>query len=249
MRGSHSVTSMGAIVTRVRVATLPRLTPMEFGASARGTRSGLLWLLAGCLTLTTLPAQAAEERDAGESPASEQVTRETNASANPGNGHGSGSGAVFVDPAGLLLFGPTVGAELGFGHLSAGLYGRWLDGGVVARELFVDQEGESFAFSYGIGLRGRYYLDADLRGLFGGLAIEYLRTRLENESARIVTTNQLLVPQLEADIDTALAASFWAVAPLLATPCSSQARSTISLGGPTRTSSNPKTRAPFTGPC
>lgn len=170
---------------------------MEFGASARGTRSGLLWLLAGCLTLTTLPAQAAEERDAGESPASEQVTRETNASANPGNGHGSGSGAVFVDPAGLLLFGPTVGAELGFGHLSAGLYGRWLDGGVVARELFVDQEGESFAFSYGIGLRGRYYLDADLRGLFGGLAIEYLRTRLENESARIVTTNQLLVPQLE----------------------------------------------------
>lgn len=90
-----------------------------------------------------------------------------------------------------------MGAELGFGHLSAGLYGRWLDGGVVARELFVDQEGESFAFSYGIGLRGRYYLDANLRGLFGGIAIEYLRTRLENESLRIVTTKQLLVPQLE----------------------------------------------------
>ena len=74
-------------------------------------------------------------------------------------------GSVFIDPLGFLLFGPTLGVELGANRLSATLYGRWLNAGVLAKSLFLE-DADSFAFSYGAGLRGRYFL----RGQFAGTA-------------------------------------------------------------------------------
>lgn len=108
-------------------------------------------------------------------------------------------GAVFADPLGLAMFGPVLGGELAFGKPAAALYVRWLDGGWLARRMFPDDEaGEQFAFSYGAGLKGRYYFSAGLTGPFAGVAAEYLRSRIENDSLLIATNAQYLVPQVEA---------------------------------------------------
>lgn len=108
----------------------------------------------------------------------------------------SATGAVFVDPLGFAMFGPIVGAELALGPASVSLYGRWLSGGYLAQQLFPNDE-EAFAFSYGVGLRGRYYVDGGLNGLFVGVAAEYLASRIENDQILIATKTSLLVPQLE----------------------------------------------------
>jgi hypothetical protein len=109
----------------------------------------------------------------------------------------SSNGSVFVDPLGFLLFGPTVGAEVGFGQYSVLAYGRWLDSGVVAKALF-ESDTDKFTFSYGAGLRGRYYLRDGLVGPHMGVALEVLKTRTENTRDRIATSNLVLVPELEA---------------------------------------------------
>jgi hypothetical protein len=108
------------------------------------------------------------------------------------------TGSVFVDPLGLLLFGPTLGGEVALNHVSIGLYGRWLNAGYLARQMFPNSDlGEEFAFSYGVGLRGRYYINGSLRGLFAGVAAEYLHSRIENTTDQIATKAQLIVPELE----------------------------------------------------
>jgi hypothetical protein len=63
--------------------------------------------------------------------------------------------------------------------------------------LFLD-DGQSFGFSYGAGVRGRYYTSDNQSGLHVGLAAEYLRTRIENRSALIATTSSYVVPYAEA---------------------------------------------------
>lgn len=105
-------------------------------------------------------------------------------------------GSVFVDPLGFLLFGPRVGVEVGQAHLSGALYGRWFSPGVLANKLFLESN-DSFGFSYGAGLRGRYYFDVRLSGAHLGVAAEYLRTRVENEQSLIVTSSSYLVPYAE----------------------------------------------------
>jgi hypothetical protein len=108
------------------------------------------------------------------------------------------AGALFADVAGLIMFGPVLGGELAIGHASLSVYGRWLDGGYLARQMFPDDdEGESFAFSYGVGIKGRYYLSGGLRGFSLGIAAEYLRSSIENENVLIATHANIFVPQLE----------------------------------------------------
>jgi hypothetical protein len=68
---------------------------------------------------------------------------------------------------------------------------------VLSQALFVD-EGSEFGFSYGVGARGRYYLSEGLEGLHFGVAAEFLRTRIENPSALIVTRSAYVVPHAEA---------------------------------------------------
>lgn len=105
-------------------------------------------------------------------------------------------GSVFVDPLGFLLFGPRVGVELGKAQWSGALYGRWFSPGVLANELFLESN-DSFGFSYGAGLRGRYYFGSSLSGAHLGIAAEYLHTRVENEPNLIVTSSSYLVPYAE----------------------------------------------------
>ena len=107
--------------------------------------------------------------------------------------HGSG----FVDPLGFLLFGPRIGVELGTGHIAGALYGRWFDGGLLSRSLFLKQN-DKFAFSYGAGLRGRYYFSDGMDGVHVGFAMEYLRTRIENARNLIATNSTYVVPHAEA---------------------------------------------------
>lgn len=107
--------------------------------------------------------------------------------------HGSG----FVDPLGFLLFGPCVGVEAGAGHMAGVLYGRWFDGGLVSHSMFLKQD-DKFAFSYGVGLRGRYYLSDGMQGVHFGLALEYLHTRVENDSDLTATNSSYFVPYAEA---------------------------------------------------
>ena len=106
-------------------------------------------------------------------------------------------GSAFVDPLGLLMFGPRVGAEAGTAHVTGGVYGRWFNPGLLGRTLFLS-DGDSFAFSYGAGARARYYLTEGQRGFHLGAGAEYLRTRVENASARVATVSGYIVPYAEA---------------------------------------------------
>src|SRR5688572_2960673 len=53
--------------------------------------------------------------------------------------------------------------------------------GLVSHALFSnDSAHESLVFSYGAGLRGRYYLSPGGNSLFAGGGLEYLRARIED---------------------------------------------------------------------
>jgi hypothetical protein len=106
------------------------------------------------------------------------------------------NGSAFVDPLGFLLFGPTLGAELGLGQYSVLAYGRWLDGGLLAKSVF-ESSTDKFTFSYGAGLKGRYYFGSGLLGPHVGVAFEALKTRTENHVDKIATNNLVLVPEIE----------------------------------------------------
>jgi hypothetical protein len=105
-------------------------------------------------------------------------------------------GSAFVDPLGFLLFGPRIGVEAGSGHLTGALVGRWFDAGLLSRAMFPKQN-DRFAFSYTVGLRGRYYLREGLDGVHLGLAAEYLRTRIENNVDLVATNSTYVVPYAE----------------------------------------------------
>lgn len=107
-------------------------------------------------------------------------------------------GSVFVDPLGFLLFGPTTGVELGSSHWTATVYGRWFNAGLLSRAFFLNRaENDSFGFSYGVGLRGRYYVFGAMAGPHAGAALEYLSTRIDNPAALIATNSRYLVPAVE----------------------------------------------------
>jgi hypothetical protein len=129
------------------------------------------------------------------------IARAAHASEDPSVGIATGTtsdrhGAVFVDPLGFLMFGGRIGAEAGGSRITGAVYGRWFNAGVLSHNLFL-KNGESFGFSYGGGVRGRYYASDNQAGLHVGLGLEYLRTRIENASVRIATTSGYLVPQAE----------------------------------------------------
>jgi hypothetical protein len=105
-------------------------------------------------------------------------------------------GSAFIDPLGFLMFGPRVGVEAGGAHITGGVYGRWFDPGLLGRSLFL-ADGDRFAFSYGVGARGRYYVADGHGGLHVGAGAEYLRTKVENQSDLIAVTSQNLVPYAE----------------------------------------------------
>src|SRR6187402_421861 len=65
-------------------------------------------------------------------------------------------GAVYVDPLGFLLFGPSLGAEVALGPVGFGATFRWFNPGLLGKALFLD-EGSKFTFSYGLGLNAQYY--------------------------------------------------------------------------------------------
>jgi hypothetical protein len=106
-------------------------------------------------------------------------------------------GSLFVDPLGLALFGPRLGVEVGGSRLSVAASARWFNGGLLAHSLFLGS-GDEFAFSYGAGLRARYYLADALAGAHFGLAAEYLHTRIDNSGELISTQSSYLVPYVEA---------------------------------------------------
>ena len=117
-------------------------------------------------------------------------------------------GSVFIDPLGFLLFGPTLGVELGANRLSATLYGRWLNAGVLAKSLFLEGA-DSFAFSYGAGLRGRYFLQDNLQGPHVGLGLEFVHSTVDNATAVVSTKSSYLVPMLEGGYRLPLSSSFY----------------------------------------
>jgi hypothetical protein len=114
----------------------------------------------------------------------------------PGAASPTPQGSVFVDPLGLLEFGPRLGIEGGAGRFAGALYGRWFDGGLASRHMFLN-DGDAFAFSFGVGARGRYYWADGLAGAHAGVSLEYLRSRIQNDSERIVTTSAYVVPAAE----------------------------------------------------
>jgi hypothetical protein len=106
--------------------------------------------------------------------------------------------SVFVDPLGFLLFGPTLGVEVGIGRMSGTVYGRFFSIGLLSQSMFLNgPRHDSFDFSYGVGLRGRYYFFGGLSGPHVGAGVEYLSTRIEDPVDLIATNAQYLVPQVE----------------------------------------------------
>ena len=128
----------------------------------------------------TLPSRA--EAEEASSAASEPTTPHT--------------GDVYIDPLGFLVFGPTVGAEFDVGPASLLAYGRWFSVGALSNSMFTDGK-ETFAFSYGAGLGGRYWLSGDLQGLHLGVLGEYLHTQIDDESILISYKSSFVVPQIE----------------------------------------------------
>lgn len=114
----------------------------------------------------------------------------------PAVGDEPARGAIFVDPLGFLLFGPTLSAEVGFDQYSVVAYGRWLNAGLLARALF-ESSTDKFTFSPGAGLKGRYYFTERLVGTHVGVAVELLKTRTENHTDHVATKNTVLVPEAE----------------------------------------------------
>jgi hypothetical protein len=106
-------------------------------------------------------------------------------------------GSVFADPLGFAFFGPRIGVEVGHRHLSGALYGRWFNPGLLGQSLFL-KDNDEFAFSYGVGLRGRYYFGRNLDRFHLGLAAEFLHTRVENRVTLIGTDSGYIVPYVEA---------------------------------------------------
>ena len=106
-------------------------------------------------------------------------------------------GSVFVDPLGFALFGPRLGVELGAGRLSVAAHARWFNAGLLSHSLFLS-DGDSFDFSYGVGLRARYFLSDGLRGAHLGLAGEYLSSRIANPASQVLTRSAYAVPYAEA---------------------------------------------------
>jgi hypothetical protein len=106
-------------------------------------------------------------------------------------------GSAFVDPLGLVMFGPRVGVEAGGDHLAGAVYARWFDGALLSRSLFLG-DGDSFGFSWGVGARGRYYPTSGQAGLHLGAGVEYLRTRVETKAALIAAISSYAVPYAEA---------------------------------------------------
>lgn len=105
-------------------------------------------------------------------------------------------GSIFVDPLGFALFGPRIGVEVGAKRVTGAVYGRWMNEGLLSHSLFL-KSGDKFDFSYGAGVRGRYYLSDGMRATHLGLAFEYLRTSIETPSVLIVAKSAYVVPQLE----------------------------------------------------
>jgi len=106
------------------------------------------------------------------------------------------TGSAFIDPLGFLMFGPRVGVEAGGSRLTGAVYGRWLDGGLLSHSLFL-KDGEAFGFSWGAGLRGRYYLSDGQSGIHVGAGAEYLRSRVETRDVLIATNSTYLVGYAE----------------------------------------------------
>jgi len=118
-------------------------------------------------------------------------------------------GSAFVDPLGFALFGPRLGFELGSGRFTFAVHGRWFNAGLLARNLFLNS-GDSFAFSYGGGLRARYFFADDLSGTHLGIAAEYLHTRIDTASTRTRSISSYIVPYAEAGYRIPLDPSFYA---------------------------------------
>jgi hypothetical protein len=114
------------------------------------------------------------------------------ASEAPAERHGS----AFVDPLGFVMFGARLGVEAGSGHVTGALTARWFDGALLSRSLFL-RSGDDFGFSWGAGLRGRYYFDDGQGGAHLGAGAEYLRTRIETKSALIAAISSYAIPYAE----------------------------------------------------
>jgi hypothetical protein len=113
--------------------------------------------------------------------AGESVDREGGAQADVSAPSDGLAITVYADPLGFALLGPTAGVEIGAGHFAGRAYGRWMNAGLLSQALFSnDSAHESLVFSYGAGLRGRYYLSPGGNGLFAGVGLEYLRARIED---------------------------------------------------------------------
>jgi hypothetical protein len=107
---------------------------------------------------------------------------------------------VYVDPAGFLLFGPTLGVEVGGlqGHLSGTAYVRWFSEGLLSQQFFLNQgRGDTFDFSYGGGARGRYYFFGNLAGPHAGFDLEYLASHIEDHADLVTTNSQYFIPAAE----------------------------------------------------
>jgi hypothetical protein len=135
-------------------------------------------------------------------------------------------GSAFVDPLGFALFGPRLGVEAGAGHFSAGLSARWFNAGLLAHRLFAKGD-DRLAFSYGVALRGRYYVPEGLEGVHLGVATEFLHSRVEDPPLLIATNLATSCRTPKSAIDWRLVAFTRMCLRTLATPFACRATSRI----------------------
>lgn len=150
--------------------------------SDRSKRYRVLW----AVSLVTFFSQTALAEEAVSSPADDD---------------GEPSGVVVnahLNVLGPLQFGVTPTLEVGSQHWSGLAYFRWLSSGLYARSALPNRDHEELAFSYGVGLGGRYYLKPGLSGFNVGLAAEILQVQVESQLEKEAFVTSWLVPQVTA---------------------------------------------------
>lgn len=69
--------------------------------------------------------------------------------------------------------------------------------------LFLSDE-DDFGFSYGVAGRVSYFFQQPLAGPHAGVAVEVLRTRVEDDANKVATLSTYVVPELEGGYRLAL---------------------------------------------
>jgi hypothetical protein len=107
--------------------------------------------------------------------------------------------AFHLNLLGLAQLGPTIALEMGGRTTSLSLRFRAMNAGALSYVIIAKSyDDQTLGFSYGLAAALRFYLGGggNMRGFFVSPGVEYVSTRVEEESS-IAYNTRLVIPELE----------------------------------------------------